>query len=290
LEQQTQRTTQFSSQRERPFRRPSPQIALATVLALLTLQLLAFGQQSATEDQVKAAYLFNFAKVGEWPQRALPDGSSSFVIGVSGADDGFIDVLQAVVAGKIIANHPVVVTRVNSEEDAKSCHIVFFRTPERKRALTDVEGLAQRGLLLVGEDDSFLRHGGMINLVREHGSIHFEVNSEALNSSEIHFTAKLLALAKPGPNPGNANTPVEGTRRVERTVLPEYPQIAERMKLSGTAQVSALVKRDGTVKEVKILGGHPLLVDALVRAVKQWKYQPGSKETVEVVKFSFGPQ
>jgi protein TonB len=62
------------------------------------------------------------------------------------------------------------------------------------------------------------------------------------------------------------------------------------MKLSGTAQVSVLVKRDGTVKEVKILGGHPLLVDALVRAVKQWKYQPGSKETVEVVKFSFGPQ
>lgn len=293
MEPRTQRTTPISSQRESPSRRPSPKIVLAIILALSTLQLLALGQQSATEDQVKAAYLLNFAKLGEWPQRALPVGSSSFVIGVSGGDDGFLEVLQAIVSGKIIGTHPVVVTRVNSEEDAKSCHIVFFRTPERKHALTDVEGLAQPGLLLVGEDDAFLRQGGMINLVRERGSIRFEVNPEALNGSEIHFTAKVLALAKPGygsPNTAAANAPVDVTRRVERTVLPDYPEIAERMKLTGTAQVTALVKRDGTVKEVRIVGGHPLLAAALASAVKQWKYQPGTKETVEVVKFSFNPQ
>jgi outer membrane biosynthesis protein TonB len=62
------------------------------------------------------------------------------------------------------------------------------------------------------------------------------------------------------------------------------------MKLTGAAQVQALVAPDGAVKEVKILGGHPLLADALARAVKQWKYQPGPKETVEIVKFSFSPQ
>jgi len=53
--------------------------------------------------------------------------------------------------------------------------------------------------------------------------------------------------------------------------------------------VQALVKPDGTVKEVTIVGGHPLLADALAQAVKHWKYQPASKETVELVKFSFGP-
>jgi outer membrane biosynthesis protein TonB len=62
------------------------------------------------------------------------------------------------------------------------------------------------------------------------------------------------------------------------------------MKLTGTAQVQALVKPDGTVREVKIVGGHPLLPDALAHAVMQWKYQPAPKETLEVVKFSFGPQ
>ena len=62
------------------------------------------------------------------------------------------------------------------------------------------------------------------------------------------------------------------------------------MKLIGTAQVSVLVKRDGTVKEVRIVGGHPLLADALVRAVKQWKYEPAPRETTEIVKYSFAPQ
>jgi TonB family protein len=292
LEQPTQLATRFSENRELPPRRRSPRIALAIVLVLLTLQLLAMGQQRLSEDQVKAAYLFNFAKLGEWPLRALPEGPSSFVIGVSGADEDFLDVLRAVVDGKIIGTHSVVVTRVASEEDAKSCHIVFFRAPERKHALTDVEGLAQRGLLLVGEDESFLRQGGMINLVRAHGSIRFEINAKALDRTEIHFGAKIFALANAGYGSANtsaANGPLEGSRRLERTVLPEYPQIAERMKLTGTAQVQAVVKPDGTVKEVNVLGGHPLLVEALVRAVKQWRYQPGSKETVEVVKYSFGP-
>jgi len=55
-------------------------------------------------------------------------------------------------------------------------------------------------------------------------------------------------------------------------------------------QVQVLVKPDGTVKEVKILGGHPLLAAALARAVMKWKYQPAPRETVEAVKFSFGPQ
>ena len=112
---------------------PQPRLraVLAMAIALLSLQLGSLGQQNATEDQVKAAYLLNFAKLGEWPHRALPDGPSSFVIGVSGADDDFLDVLRAVAAGKTIGTHPVVVTRVNSEEDAKSCQSFSFARPKK---------------------------------------------------------------------------------------------------------------------------------------------------------------
>jgi TonB family protein len=262
-------------------------------LQLLALQLLALGQPSATEDQVKAAYLFNFAKLAEWPSQALPDGSSPLVIGISGGDEDFLDVLKALVAGKIIGTHLLVVKPVNSETDMKSCHIVFFRASEKKHTQAAIEGLAQAGVLLVGEDESFLRQGGMINLVREHGSVRFEVNPDALDRSEIHFNSKILALAKASYESSRAmaaNSPIGGTRLLERSAPPEYPDIAERMNLKGTAQVQALVRQDGTVKEVKVLGGHPLLADALARAVMQWKYQPAARETVEIVKFSFGPQ
>jgi TonB family protein len=272
--------------------RPSPR-ALGIVLALLALPLLAPGQKNALEDQVKAAYLFNFAKLAEWPRTALPDGPSPLVIGVSGADEEFLSVLKAVAAGKTIGSHLVVVEPVSSEKEMKSCHIVFFRSAERKHTEATIEALAQAGVLLVGEDESFLRQGGMINLVRDHGTIRFEVNGDALDRSQIHFSSKILALAKSsnGPSATSAqNPPEESARRVERTVPPEYPAIAARMKLTGTVQLQAVVKPDGTVKAVTIVGGHPLLAEAVASAVKQWKYQPAAKETVEAVKFSFGPQ
>jgi TonB family protein len=73
-------------------------------------------------------------------------------------------------------------------------------------------------------------------------------------------------------------------------IPPQYPDLARQLNLTGTAQVQAVVKPDGTAKEVKTVGAHPLLVDALARAVKQWKYQRAPNETVELVKFSFTPQ
>jgi TonB family protein len=274
------------------------------VLPVLALQLLALHsralgqQQNAVEDQVKAAYLLNFAKLAEWPHHALPDGPSPLVIGVSGAEDEFLNILKATVAGKNIGTHPLVVKPVSSDTEMKTCQIVFFRASQSKQAQFAIEDLARASVLSVGEDDSFLRQGGMMNLVKDHGAVRFEVNSDALDRSEIHFSAKILALAKSGSGPSHppaskspaeATRPTEATRQVERRVAPEYPEIAARMKLEGTAQVEARVRPDGTVKEVRILGGHPVLADALAHAVRLWKFQPASKETVEVVKFSFAP-
>ncbi len=268
-------------------------LSLLIVFAILALQLPALAEQpNATEDQVKAAYLLNFAKLAEWPRQALPDGPSPLVIGVNGGEEEFLNVLKAVVAAKVNGTHPLMVKSVSSDEGMKSCQIVFFRASEKKRTQNNLPDLAQAGVLLVGEDQSFLRRGGMINLVREHGSIRFEVNSDVLDLSKIHFSAKLLALAKASEgSPSTASTsPVEGERRLESSAAPEYPAIAQQMKLTGTVRVQARVKPNGTVTEVKVLGGHPLLAAALADAVRQWRYQPAPKETLEVVKFSFGPQ
>jgi TonB family protein len=262
-------------------------------LHLLALHLLAVAQQSVTEDQVKAAYLLNFAKAAQWPAGALPEGPSPMVIGVSGGDEDFLAVLKAVVAGKVIGTHPLEARPVSSAEDMKSCHIVFFRASDKKRTRAVIESVTQAGVLFVGEDESFLRQGGMINLVRDHGSVHFEVNADALDRSQIHFSAKILTLAKTASAPPHAtpsNPPDDGPRQVKHRVEPDYPEIAERLKLTGTVQLEALVKPDGTVKEVRVVGGPPVLVDAVVQAVLHWKYQPASNETRETVKFSFGPR
>lgn len=265
---------------------------------LLVLHSLAAAQENTTEDQVKAAYLLNFAKLAEWSASALPEGPSPLVIGVSGGDEDFLSVMKVLVAGKIIGSHPVEVKSVKSQEEMKSCHMIFFRASERKHIAAAIASLPRTGALFVGEDESFLRQGGMINLVRDQGSVRFEVNADALDRSEIHFSSKILALASTrsalshnaAPNSPADSPRAEGTRRVEHSVAPTYPEIAKRMNLTGTVQVEAVVKPDGTVKEVLVVGGHPVLVDALVRAVMRWKFQPGPRETTETVKFSFGPQ
>lgn len=81
----------------------------------------------------------------------------------------------------------------------------------------------------------------------------------------------------------------EPTRKLKSSVPPEYPELARRLNLRGTARVSVTVAPDGRVTSAKELGGNPVLLDALIRAVKKWKYEPAAKETVIEVKFEFAP-
>jgi TonB family protein len=61
------------------------------------------------------------------------------------------------------------------------------------------------------------------------------------------------------------------------------------MNIRGTVRLEAVVRRDGTVKQVKVLGGNPVLADALSSAVMNWRYEPAAQETVENVEQTFAP-
>lgn len=72
-------------------------------------------------------------------------------------------------------------------------------------------------------------------------------------------------------------------------VQPEYPELARQMNMKGSVRVQLLVAADGHLKETKVLGGNPVLVQASLAALKKWKYEPGKSETTIVVKFDFDP-
>lgn len=76
-------------------------------------------------------------------------------------------------------------------------------------------------------------------------------------------------------------------RKIKTRVDPEYPELALKARMSGVARVELTVTPEGVVREVRELGGNPVLLGALVRAVKQWKYEPGPKESVMEVRASF---
>lgn len=80
-----------------------------------------------------------------------------------------------------------------------------------------------------------------------------------------------------------------GKRHFKIFIRPEYPELARHLKIKGTVRVRLLVAPDGRIRNTKVLGGSPLLVQAVVDAVRKWKYEPADAESTEIVKFDFDP-
>jgi TonB family protein len=78
-------------------------------------------------------------------------------------------------------------------------------------------------------------------------------------------------------------------RKVIAQPTPVYPQLARKWGLSGTVKVQVIIAADGQVKDVKVVGGHPLFVDATLDALKKWKFAPSSSETTTTLEFNFHP-
>lgn len=75
------------------------------------------------------------------------------------------------------------------------------------------------------------------------------------------------------------------TTRVEAI----YPDLARKMRISGTVKVRVVVAPNGTVKDAKVVGGHPVLADAAVEAARKWRFEPAATETTGIVEFKFEP-
>ena len=79
----------------------------------------------------------------------------------------------------------------------------------------------------------------------------------------------------------------EGKRKVKSKTSPVYPELARRMSVSGKVKIEVIITPDGHVRSTRVLGGHPLLVQACQDAVKEWKFFPAPEETTQVVEFDF---
>ena len=76
-----------------------------------------------------------------------------------------------------------------------------------------------------------------------------------------------------------ADTYAQEARKLIKKVDPVYPELARRMNLTGVVKVEVSIGADGSVTDVRPLGGNPVFVTAVEDAVKQWKYASGAAET-----------
>ncbi len=179
----------------RPALRQSWVLLRACAIGWLWLGLLiagvSGGEPATKEYQVKAAFLYNFAKFVDWPARSFPDANAPIVIGVLG-ESPFGDELEKLAKGRRINGRPIVVRWV-SAEGARSCHLLFVGAGDEGRFAGIKDGLP--GVLTVGESDGFSRRGGMINFVFEGEKIRFEINVGQAEAEGLKISAQLQKLA-----------------------------------------------------------------------------------------------
>lgn len=180
-----------------PRRCSALQFWLWALLLLVAVNPAAAQADSPSEYQVKAAFLYNFAKFVEWPDTAFASPQAPLVIGVF-RDDPFQGDLNRIIAGKNIGGHPVVARLVSTVADLKNCHIVFVSVTREKEVAEISTALAGLKVLTVTENlKHFADSGFMINFVMQDKRIGFQINNPVAARAGLHISSKLLSLARP---------------------------------------------------------------------------------------------
>lgn len=165
------------------------------VLVLLGVLLPAAAGQSATEYQVKAAFLFNFAKFVEWPADAFPNADTPLQICVLGQDP-FGGDFEQVIEDKTVNGHRLEVAHPDGVPQARACQILFIASSEKQRVRDILQGLAGASVLTVGDTPGFAQIGGVINFVLDDNRVRFEINLRAAERAHLKLSARLLTVAK----------------------------------------------------------------------------------------------
>jgi hypothetical protein len=170
-------------------------LALACVLVLVGSVRLGGaepGPEEIHESQIKAAFLFNFAKFVQWPASEVNGPFAVCTVG----EDGFAQVLTQTVKGKSVQGRVIVVRRTRRDDDVRACDIVFVSASEASRTSDIVERLRNTAVLVVGETPHFLREGGHIRFFVEGNRVRFQIDAENALQAGLKISSQLLSLAR----------------------------------------------------------------------------------------------
>jgi len=109
----------------------------------------------------------------------------------------------------------------------------------------------------------------------------------------VALMAVLTFAGTLGPFHAGAQTQAQNdeiVRRARTKVQPAYPELARKMNLSGTVKIEVVVAPNGTVKDARVVGGHPVLTSPALDAAKKWRFEPAASESTGIIDFKFEPR
>lgn len=178
------------------YRRIIASCSIGVVLfhCLLAVQSVAADLKSDQEYQIKAAFVYNFAKFVEWPAASFKDTQTPLAICILGNDPlkGSLDNLK----DKRIEGRPVLVRKITTVEHSDECHMLFIPMAQKDNLLHILKAVQNRSILTVSDTKGFSNSGVMINLILIDNRIGFEINQATAGRASLRISSQLLKLAK----------------------------------------------------------------------------------------------
>jgi hypothetical protein len=154
------------------------------------------AKEVSLEYQVKAVYLFNFAKFIEWPAEA-PPGPITICVA---SQNPFGDVLEETLRGEMVNGRPLAMRVIPGPDPG--CHVIFV--PQGAAPATYLRAVEGSPTLTVGETPDFISQGGIISFILEGGKVRFQIDSKAAERADLRISSHLLRLAR---TPDRRGTP-----------------------------------------------------------------------------------
>ena len=151
-----------------------------------------------TEVEVRAGFVYNFARFVEWPPGALGGDSQPFVIAVLG-DRELAQALSEGLAGKQLRGHEIVVREAHSPADLDGAHLAWIGESWQDRLPEILDRVGSRPVLTVSGIEGFAGNGGIIELYRLGTKFRFSIDERAAAQHGLRISSRLLSLARPRP-------------------------------------------------------------------------------------------
>ncbi len=148
--------------------------------------------QGPTESDVKAALIYKFLPLIEWPGLSPTAPLVMCVI----SDTGVAASLADIVKGKTVSAHTIEVRQVRDPGASAGCHVVFVAGTEIRRFTSGLTALRTSPFLTISDGGDFARAGGIIEFFIENGRMKFSINTDAMNRSGLQISSQLLRLAR----------------------------------------------------------------------------------------------
>ena len=170
-------------------------LTMLIALAVVILMPVRAAAQELNEYEVKAAFLYNFAKFVEWPSNESADPNSPMIIGILGRDP-FGGEIDRAIEGKSVNGHRLTIKRFSTLQAYDHCHILFVSSSEKGNLARILATVANHSVLTVSETDRFAHIGGIINFITIENRVRFEINQDAAGRAGLKISSKLLSLAR----------------------------------------------------------------------------------------------